>query len=205
MKSPTYSLNPASSKAALDQVLVYRKYFRKMMDELLEYVCEWIINRANDYIEMSGIGSLVKLDIRNAWSYAVINGNAVIENNADKAVFVEFGVGIVGENNPHPQSAEQSYQYNVPSESKLYDGSWYFWTNSNELDLPLSAVFDRRGFDDFRGRKREKGKRMVVGTQGAKGTMYAYNAIVDAQVELQKKNGDFAIAWQKIKERYAVV
>ena len=106
----------------------------------------------------------------------------------------------------------EGYKYNKPRtytdnsgrliSTKDENGMWYFWTNSNELDIPLSAVEDIRGFDDFRGRKKEKGKRIVVGTRGAKGVMYAYNAIVDAQIDLQNPNGDFATEWRRIKERY---
>ena len=115
---------------------------------------------------------------------------------------VEFGVGVVGEGNPHPNASQEGYKYNVESEHKSADGTWYFWTNSNELDLPLSAIQDFRGFDDFRGVKKEKGKRIVVGTRGSKGLMYAYNAIVDANIDLQNPNGDFATEWRKIKERH---
>ena len=76
---------------------------------------------------------------------------------------------------------------------------WYFWTNSNELDIPLKAVEDIRGFLDYRG---ESGKRIVVGTRGSEGVMYAYQAIVDAKQELRNPNGDLARIWKEIKARY---
>jgi hypothetical protein len=40
-------------------------------------------------------------------------------------------------------------------------------------------------------------------TKGAKGVWYAYNAIVDAQMELAKANcGEIGKMWEDIKARY---
>lgn len=216
MKKISIELNTKSVDEAIKYLKTLRYNFKRMMDEFLEFACLWIIERANRYVELSDIGSLVKLQIKNAWEYNISNGVATVKNTATMqkkrdnapadvvpvAVFVEFGVGVVGQSLPHPQAAQEGYEYNIPSDYKSSDGSWYFWTNSNELDLPLSAVEDFRGFDDFRGVKKEQGKRIVVSTRGAQGVMYAYNAIVDANVDLQNPNGDFANEWRKIKERY---
>ena len=88
----------------------------------------------------------------------------------------------------------------MESPYKSADGTWYFWTNSNELDLPLSAMEDIRGYDDHRG---DKGKRIIFGTRGAKGVWYAYNALVDARMELAKAGGgEIGKMWEDIKARY---
>jgi hypothetical protein len=59
---------------------------------------------------------------------------------------------------------------------------------------------DIRGYDDHRG---DKGKRIIFGTRGAKGVWYAYNAIVDAQMELAKSGGgEIGKMWEDIKARY---
>ena len=39
-------------------------------------------------------------------------------------------------------------------------------------------------------------------TKGTEGVMYAYNAIVDAQNELNNPNGIFAQEYKKLLERY---
>ena len=214
MKKVVVELNTKSVDQAINYLKNLRKNIKKMMDEFLEFACEWVIKRANTYVELSDIGDLVKLEIKSGWEYTVANGIAKIENRTAQAVFVEFGVGIVGQGKPHPNAGIEGYEYNKPRtytdnsgrliSTKDENGMWYFWTNSNELDIPLSAVDDIRGFDDFRGRKKEKGKRIVVGTRGTKGVMYAYNAIVDAQIDLKDPNGDFATEWKRIKERYVV-
>jgi hypothetical protein len=87
----------------------------------------------------------------------------------------------------------------MESPSKSADGSWSFWLNSDERDLPMSAFTDFGTYDDHR----KGGKRMVVTTFGAKGVWYAYNAIVDAKMELSKANGgEIGKMWEDIKARY---
>ena len=198
-----------------------------MVKDFLELVCEWIIKKANYYLNASDIGELVKLQIRNSWSYVVENGSAKIINNANKiqstqdengstqetvplAVLVEFGVGVVGESSPHPNADEANYKYNLPTVSKDDSGMWYFWTNSNELDIRQSAIVDITSFNDYdrngkyilRGKGGEKGKRIVVGTMGSEGVMYAYKAISAAKLDLTNPKGELATMWNKIQEEY---
>ena len=200
MKKIVVELNQASVQQAINYLKHLRKNITKMMDEFLEFACEWIINQANRYIELSDLGDLVKMDIRNNWGYVVSNGSAKIENISDKAVFVEFGVGIVGQEKPHPQSNVEGYIYNMPSESKragLYhdENTWRFITNDKDLiDLPS---------DSYETWEMASGSLKII-TRGTKGVWYAYNAIVDAQMDLQNPNGAFATEWRKIKERYIV-
>ena len=193
------ALNAKSIKDAKKQILDIKKVIPQMNREFMTQCCKWIIEKAKWYVENSDIGSMVKTDINTHWSYIVTDNSAKITNDSDKAVFVEFGVGIVGQGNPHPNASSESYNYNIPSKSKDENGMWYFWTNSNELDLPFKAVEDIRGFLDYRG---ASGKRIVVGTRGAEGLMYAYQAIVDARQDLRNPNGDLPRMWKEIKARY---
>lgn len=203
-------LSPKSIQEAIEKLKKARYQSTKgtLAKEYLEFACEWVINRANWYLDNADLGDLVKLQIRNGWEYEVSLDGAKITNRTDKAVFVEFGVGIVGQGNPHPNAGD--YIYNKPHtyidkrtgklvSTKDENGMWYFWTNSNELDIPKTSLEDIRGYDDFRG---EQGKRIIVGTRGAEGVMYAYNAIVDAQNELKNPNGVFAQEYKKLLERY---
>jgi hypothetical protein len=202
-------LNKQSIKNAIKQLNAIKKTVPKMQQEFLMEVAHWLTDRANDYIKNSDLGSLVKDQIRGGWSYEPTANGVKIINRAEKAVYVEFGVGVVGQSQAHPNATAEGYEYNmshtytdkngVVRSTKDENGMWYFWTNSNELDIPLSAIEDRKGFDDFRGKQ---GKRLVVGTRGAKGVWYAYNAIVDAKMELAKPNGgEIGKMWEDIKAR----
>lgn len=216
MKKINIQLNKASIEQAINHLKFLRKQIPKMMDEFLEFACRWLIKRANFYIESADLGNLVKLKLQQGWSYNISGGVAKLSNTAvvvkkrryadeddtvPLAVLVEFGVGIVGQGNAHPNATKAGYEYNIDTDHKKENGMWYFWTNSNELDIPLSAVEDFKGFDDHRG---AQGKRMVVGTRGAQGVMYAYNALVDAQIDLQNPNGEFANELRNLKVRYGL-
>ena len=163
-----------------------------MLDEFYRECYNFFVVRANNYLSSSDIGNLVISDIESSWRFEKTNNGAKFTNNAEKAVYVEFGVGAIGSENPHPNANETSYQYDVNSKSKTWDRSWYFYTNSNELDIPLSSLTDIRGFDDHRGKR---GKRLVVGTRGTKGCFYAFNALDDLRLEIPK-------IWKKIEKKY---
>lgn len=188
------SFNEQSIKEAQKKVKKYQKNLELATQDFVRNVCLWIVERANFYLDRHDIGSLVKEDIKSSWRVFPTETGVKLVNEASKSHFVEFGVGIVAENDPHPNAFEAGYEYNVESKSKLYDGMWYFWVNSNELDLPLYALDDPKGFDDHRGKR---GKRMVVGTRGTTGAMFAYNALVDL-----KSGNVLQRLWQEAKERF---
>lgn len=202
-------LNKQSIKNAIKQLNDIKKTVPTMQQEFLMEVAHWLTERANEYIKNSDLGSLVKDQIRSSWSYEPTANGVKIVNNAQKqvtnfgtvplAVLVEFGVGVVGQSQAHPNASAEGYEYNVDSGHKSADGSWQFWLNSDERDLPMNAFTDFGTYDDHR----KGGKRMVVTTRGAKGVWYAYNAIVDAQMELAKANGGkIGELWEKVKKRY---
>jgi hypothetical protein len=199
MKKITVQLNTKSINEARKYLLNLKKQIPKMQQEFLIQVAHWVTEKANNYINLSDIGSLVKDQIKSGWEYEQTSNGVKIINRTEKAVFVEFGVGIVGQTQSHPNASAEGYEYNMESPYKSADGSWSFWLNSNERDLPMSAFEDFGTYDDHR----KGGKRMVVTTRGAKGVWYAYNAIVDAQMELAKSGGgEIGKMWEDIKARY---
>lgn len=196
-------LNKQSIKNAIKQLNAIKKTVPKMQQEFLMEVAHWITDRANDYITNSDLGSLVKDQIRSSWSYEPTANGVKIVNRAEKAVYVEFGVGVVGQSQAHPNATAEGYEYNMDSPSKSTDGSWTFFANSAELDLPKDALLAHNWYEGKRGKGGEKGKRLLIMTRGAKGVWYAYNAIVDAQMELAKPNGGkIGELWEKVKKRY---
>ena len=197
------ALNKQSIKNVIKQLNAIKKTVSTMQQEFLMEVAHWLTERANDYITNSDLGSVVKDQIRGSWSYEPTANGVKIVNNAEKAVYVEFGVGVVGQSQAHPNASAEGYEYNMDSPSKSIDGSWTFFTNSEELDLPKDALLAHNWYEGKRGKGGEKGKRLLIMTRGAKGVWYAYNAIVDAQMELAKANGGkIGELWEKVKKRY---
>lgn len=218
MKKIAIELNTKSINEARKYLLKLKSQIPKMQQEFLMAVAKWIVKQADIYIDRADLGSLVKDKIKSGWDYEqTSNGIKIINNaNVDKmidvggsrqkqtvplAVLVEFGSGVVGQSEAHPNASTEGYEYNVDSGSKSVDGAWTFYTNSNELDLPQSALLSHNWYSGDRGKG--KGQRLLIMTKGAKGVWYAYNAIVDAQMELAKANGgEIGKMWEDIKARY---
>lgn len=191
MKKITIALNKKSIDQAIQQLLHIKKVFPQMTKDFMEDVALWVIERANMHLNNSDIGDNVKIDIRNGWEYDFTSNGIKIINRTEKAVFVEFGVGLVGQGEPHPQASIEGYEYNLYSPAKFM-GYWSFKTSLDELDLPKDRVDMQAQGDEY-----------VILTQGSQGVWYAYNALVDARMELAKVNGgEIGEMWDKIVKRY---
>ena len=192
-------LNRKSIEQAKKQLIYVKKILPQMQKDLLEDVAMWLINKANTHLNNSDIGGNVKIDIRNGWEYDFTPTGIKITNRTEQAVFVEFGVGVVGQGNAHPQASAEGYEYNVTSPYKYAgkhhdEDTWRFTKQSTEdVDLPKGSYETwQMGSGDLK-----------IITRGTKGVWYAYNAIVDAQVELSKAGGgEIGKMWEDIKARY---
>jgi hypothetical protein len=192
----TFGLNVKEIQRVRNELLKIKKKLPLMTKDFLEDVALWLINRANFHLNNSDIGENVKIDIRNGWTYEFTANGIKITNTTDKAVFVEFGVGIVGQQDAHPQASAEGYEYNKdsPYKDRKGTGTWVFKSTLQNLDLPQANVqfaYNNTNSD------------YAIVTQGAKGVWYAYNAIVDANMELAKANGgEIGALWEKVKREY---
>lgn len=196
MKKITIGLNKKDIQNAQKYLLKLKSQIPKMQQEFLVAVAKWIVKQADGYIDRADIGSLVKDEIKGGWEYEPTASGVKIVNRTQKAVFVEFGVGIVGQGNAHPQASVEGYEYNMDSyhKDRKGTGTWVFQSSLDKLDLPLNNV-------EFA--YNESGTDYAIVTRGAKGVWYAYNAIVDAQMELAKSGGgEIGKMWEDIKARY---
>lgn len=185
-------LNQKSIQEAKRKLLQLKKAVPLATKDFLEDVAMWLIDRANIHLDNSDIGENVKIEIRNGWVYNFTANGIQITNSTDKAVFVEFGVGIVGQQDSHPQANAENYEYNIPNRAKFLGGYWSFEQSLSDLDLPLDSVDYEKSTNGF-----------VFLTQGAKGVWYAYNAIQDAKMELTRPNGgEIGALWEKAKRKY---
>ena len=176
---------------------------KKMVKEFFYDCCRKIIDYANANISSYPIGNNVLFDIMTIWEYvASFTGHSIVlSNKAEKAAYVEFGVGIVAENSPHPIADEVNYDYNRPSFAKDWaklkghpDGTWVFYQNQDDLDLPPSAMEDRIYFNEPNTRR---SNRMLIKTRGTEPTMFLFNAVVKFI-----NNNDAKKIWEAIKEKY---
>jgi hypothetical protein len=192
------ALNKKSIQQARKQLLYIKKILPEMQKDFLEDVAMWLIDRANLHLNNSDIGENVKIDIRNGWEYNFTANGIQVVNRTEKAVYVEFGVGLLGQSNAHPQASVEGYEYNMPSPYKYAgkhhdEGTWRFIKQSTkDVDLPKGSYETwQMGSGDLK-----------IITRGTKGVWYAYNAIVDARKELKTPDSELAKKWQKLLERY---
>lgn len=192
-------LGEKSIRDAIKKIEAVKNKSPQMQQEFINQVAKWVVERANMHLKNSDIGSAVKSEIISSWKYEPTTNGIRAINKAEKAVYVEFGVGIVGQGSPHPNASVEGYEYNMPSPNK-YAGkyhdndTWRFIKQSTkDVDLPK---------DSYETWQMGSGNLKII-TRGTKGAWYAYNAIVDARMELAKTNGgEIGKMWEGIKARY---
>lgn len=186
-------LSKKSVDNAIKRLETVKKNLNNYYQEFLLECYDWFKRHANKLLQLTDIGENVKSGIESGWQYIFTSDNSIkISNVHDSAVYVEFGVGIVGQESPHKNAMQAGYKYNIPSEAKDENGVWRFYKNIADLDMPKSALnYESKQLSE--SRKRE---RWFIATAGAAGAMYAYNALIDL-----KDKGVYEIA-DKLKAKY---
>lgn len=163
----------------------------QLVERFLEKLSDWIIDKANRHLEASTIGRSIIADIQSSWK-KIITGNTVkVVNKNTHAVYVEFGVGVIGLRHPHPLASEENYEYNLPSDAKFgRENEYWLFVVDNESKVDLMTGYKSSTYEDGR---------LAVLTKGSVGVQYAYKAISDAITDAQNSNGEIARMWFETK------
>ena len=164
LKNAIKELKSIQTKMRVD---IPNKFLNRCLDE--------IIIRANNYLEQIPIDYRVTSNIMGSWHKTVTGNSATLINDADKAVFIEFGVGAVGQDEPHPNASETNYKYNVQPGFKLPDDSWIFKLD-NELGSDIMDKYVLHIWDTFTDTT-------FIQTEGQPAQLYLYNAIMDMSAQ----------------------
>lgn len=188
MKKITIGLNKKDIQNAIKLLNQQKKIIEQAVHEYIELSADWIINRANEILDRSDIGENIKSEIFGGWDTEWISpSNLKIVNHSRKSVYVEFGVGIIGQTDRHPNADKTGYEYNVESSNKFGQGFWQFVVpNRDYLDLPEKAIIYQD--DDKYG--------LSITTQGTEGVWYLFNAMEDFKISKQKS------LWEQVKKKY---
>lgn len=175
MSTIKINFDKKSIQNAIKQVnAVKKKLSGEVVETFLTKCLEWVKTRANEYLEQVDIGGNIIADIETKWDIDIKGNIGTLTNTSNKAVFVEFGVGMVGQFDPHPNANESNYQYNVASSYKSSKGSWQFKVDDeNSIDL----VADYYDIDN----------NQWVTTQGSPANLYLYNSLMDLISEMAYK------------------
>ena len=158
-----------------------KKQIPQMIDEFYYSCYLKFVEYCRNYLFASTIGENIKSEIALGWEYQRTNSGATFINKTEKAVFVEFGVGVVGLDNYHSNAKKENYNYNIGSKINA-DGSWIFnVTDKSDIDIESGFILNETEH--------------TVRTKGSPAVMYAFNALEDLRFEYPK-------IWENIKIKY---
>ena len=177
-------LNKQSVKNAINALKTAKKQLQgEMLNEFYKECYNYFVGQCSVYLNQSTIGESVKAEIDSGWNYERTENGARFVNNAEKAVFVEFGVGSVGQDKPHKNAKNlgNDYKYNIGAYI-LPDNSWIFSvSDDSHIDIEQDSVLNRTEH--------------TVRTKGSPSIMYAYQALMDLKDRYKR-------IWKEIKIKY---
>lgn len=162
---------------ALKQIEEYQKKVQGLIPTFLQRCAERIIKRANERLvdegNALGLSSVLIREIQNGWQPPTItqtatSATALLENTADKAVYIEFGVGQLGAFDSHAEAIDAGYSYDINGHGQ---NGWKFWVRGNkEIDIG----------EAFRDKEiRHRDNAIEIYTRGQPATMFAFQALMD--------------------------
>lgn len=178
------------STKSIQETIKYLKSLKNdivnlIVPEYLKNCCIIIREMANAKLSAQDIGSGVISDIQTSWDIQkVSNYKFKLVNTSDKAVYIEFGVGVIGSENSHPNAENTGYEYNIPSGKKLSDNSWIFkLDNKNQLDISTNNIINETS--------------NTIRTKGQPATLFVYQSVMDFITTNKYKT-----LWEQVKAKY---
>lgn len=125
MKTIKVELSPAGIKRAQKEIREYRKSIRykvaRLMTALSQKGYECVIQNISSLDMPYSTGALLS-----GAGYSHDKKMAKIYVASDHAVFVEFGTGIVGKENPNELASKFGYRYDINDRG---NNGWYYYTD----------------------------------------------------------------------------
>ena len=150
-----------------------RELKTEMINVFFQSAYEWIVSKANMYIDQTDIGANTKEQIKLGWQPAQIsksgsNYKLTISNTDDSAVFIEFGVGIEGKQMPHTNAKNTNPEYKYNIGTKIRGNVWMF-PQEDEQEIDIAKKYY------WKSNKKE-GSYL---TRGQPATMYLYKSATE--------------------------
>lgn len=162
------------NKAIKQLESVENKLNTTVQKDFLKRCCNWVIKRANQNLMAVNTDKDIISGIMSSWEdFKIIKSNntcyARVVNSTEKSVYLEFGVGIIAQQQPHPQANNENYEYNIESGKKNAQGQWVFAIrNGLPIDINVN-YYDIRHFEE---------SKQVIETKGSPANLYLYNALM---------------------------
>lgn len=140
-KRITISLNDKKSlKNAIDELERMKKVAKQINDEFLKRCLVWIKERADFYLDRRVGKYKGTAEISKSWIIEKVDKNRWRLRNVNPVgAYVEFGTGLIGEQNPHGKANELGYEYDVNN----HGSKGWNWENE-ELGI---SMFGFKGYE----------------------------------------------------------
>lgn len=186
-------LSKKSIENAIKQIKEVQKKAQKDLPRVYLQKCvNEIIRLANRNLMATDIGSEVKALIQSSWEISPIVANKItlsntaeFESGKNLAVFVEFGVGIVGQGSKHTLANQANYEYNVLTDAKDQNGGWFYTLHGGEDRMNIESNY-------YQGYSTENG--LQFSTKGSPATMFLFKAWKTFET-----SGAYKTLWEQAK------
>lgn len=172
------SLDKKSIENAIKQIKAVQKKVQTDLPRVFLQKCvEWIKNEANNNLSQIPMDYEIISLIQKSWTISPIVGNSItlsntaeVERGKNVAVFVEFGVGSVGQSKAHDRADEANYEYDVPSRYKHADGKWTFNAHHQQYAIDLNKGY-------YYIYQRQNSGQITAVTKGSPANMFLFKAM----------------------------
>jgi hypothetical protein len=118
----TIKLNPKDIGRVIKDIEKYKRELTEKVNLLIGELTDYGVEVAKAQVRELGAWYTGELESSIEGYFSPSVGVGIIKAGAPYAVYVEFGTGIVGKNQPHPSPDDWRYDINEHGES----GWWYF-------------------------------------------------------------------------------
>lgn len=169
MKVIEVGLSKSSIEKAIKEIEQYQKNVLSAISEILERSADKIISLANERIAAYDFDQEIITGIQSGWEKEKGKDglSLILKNTNDKAVFLEFGVGQVGQANSHEQAEAAGYEYDKNAHG---NEGWNFYVGADEGVDIVGGLYEAQLLGNNRFR---------IYTKGSPATMYLFNAAMD--------------------------
>lgn len=139
--------NKNSIQKAIKEIERYKKTLKSKVETFLLRVGELGVNIANTYISAYSIPSEVIGQIKIQKGDIVVSGGTIqIIITNDEALFWEYGTGLTGEENPHPNTDGWKYNYKDRELKTIKElGQEFLWVYSKNQGGLTQWAFEYNG------------------------------------------------------------
>lgn len=134
------TLDPKSIDNVIQEVKKYKQTLDKRVKSLVEALVDRGVDVAKAQVRELGAVYTGELEDSIIGYFDESLGVGIIRADCPYAIYIEFGTGIVGKNNPHP--APKGWKYDVNEHGEL--GWWYF--NDRDFQWHWTKGMESRPF-----------------------------------------------------------